>query len=230
MNELHLILKTPLRGPYPKGYSSCIFSLGCFWGAELSFWRLPGVFTTAVGYIGGKLKNPSYEDICSNKTGHAEAVMVVYNPQKISFVDLTRHFLQSHDPTQLNRQGNDIGDQYRSAAFYSSQDEKEIIQAALKQYESQLGEKIMTEILPHDDFHPFYFDNSGIHQQYLAKPTSRKYCSTTPKGIQLADWKKWVPVNLQSKYAPKLSDDFWEKHGTASKCSLVSSVSPIKWP
>ena len=115
--ERHDVLGTPIAPPFPEGYETAIFGLGCFWGAERIFWRLPGVYTTAVGYAGGYTPNPTYEEVCSAKTGHAEAVLVVFDPEQVSFDEILRAFWEGHDPTQGMRQGNDVGTQYRSGIY-----------------------------------------------------------------------------------------------------------------
>ena len=118
--DRHFVLGTPLRPPFPAGFQQAVVGMGCFWGAERVFWQAPGVYTTAVGYAGGFTPNPTYEEVCSGRTGHAETVRVVFDPAKVSYLDLLKVFWESHNPTQGMRQGNDVGSQYRSAIFYSS--------------------------------------------------------------------------------------------------------------
>jgi peptide-methionine (S)-S-oxide reductase len=178
----HTVLGTPLKQPFPAGIETAIVALGCFWGAERAFWTLPGVYTTAVGYSGGYTPNPSYEEVCSGSTGHAEAVLVAYDPSKISYAELLRHFWESHDPTQGMRQGNDVGTQYRSAIYYATDEQREIAEASKLAYADQLkaagyGE-ITTEIAAAG---PFYYAED-YHQQYLDKNPGG-YCGLGGTGV-----------------------------------------------
>jgi peptide-methionine (S)-S-oxide reductase len=141
------------------------FAAGCFWGVEDAFMELNGVMSTRTGYTGGKTKNPSYEDVCSHKTGHAEAVDVTYNPQKIKYEELLKVFWSIHDPTQLNRQGPDSGSQYRSAIFYHTEAQKKAAEKSKKEQQKKLGKKIVTEIVQASEFYPA----EDYHQQYLRK-------------------------------------------------------------
>ncbi len=182
--ERHEVLGTPLLPPYPDGTQVAEFALGCFWGAEKNYWRLPGVVTTAVGYEGGFTKNPSYEEVCSGRTGHAEAVRVVFDPAKVSYGELLRLFWESHDPTQGMRQGNDIGTQYRSAIFYTSPEQKAEAEASAAAYQQRLTAagygKITTEIVPAGEF---YFAED-YHQQYLADTKNPYgYCPDHGTGV-----------------------------------------------
>jgi peptide-methionine (S)-S-oxide reductase len=182
--ERHEVLGTPLRPPYPEGTQVAEFALGCFWGAEKDYWQLPGVVTTAVGYEGGFTKNPSYEEVCSGRTGHAESVRVVFDPAKVSYGELLRVFWESHDPTQGMRQGNDIGSQYRSAIFYTSPEQKAEAEASAAAYQQRLTAagygKITTEIVPAGEF---YFAE-GYHQQYLADTKNPYgYCPDHGTGV-----------------------------------------------
>jgi len=188
----HEVLGTPLLPPYPAGTQIAEFALGCFWGAEKMFWQTPGVVSTAVGYEGGFTPNPTYEEVCSGRTGHAESVRVVFDPAKVSFAELLRRFWEAHDPTQEMRQGNDIGTQYRSAIFYHGDTQK----AAAEQSATDFGKKlhaagygdITTEIVPASEF---YFAED-YHQQYLYK-VPHGYCPdhstglTCPVGLIKAD-------------------------------------------
>ncbi len=178
----HFVNGTPLKGPYPAGAELAQFGLGCFWGAERLFWKLPGVITTAVGYAGGITPNPTYEEVCSGRTGHSEMVLVVYDPSKISYEALLKVFWESHDPTQGMRQGNDIGTQYRSAIYTYSDAQAEAAKASKAAYEAALGERgmgqITTEIAPAPEF---YFAE-GYHQQYLAKNPAG-YCGLGGTGV-----------------------------------------------
>ena len=134
VTERHVVLDTPLEPPFPEGIETAIFGMGCFWGAERLFWQLPGVYTTAVGYAGGTTPNPSYEETCSGRTGHTEAVLVAYDPARISYDDLLRTFWEGHDPTQGMRQGNDVGSQYRSALYWTTPAQQEAALASKARY------------------------------------------------------------------------------------------------
>jgi peptide-methionine (S)-S-oxide reductase len=167
--ETHYINGNPLEGPFPEDTEVAVFGMGCFWGAERRFWKMPGVYTTSAGYAGGATPNPTYEEVCSGRTGHAEVVMVVYRPAEVSYDDLLRVFWETHDPTQGYRQGNDIGTQYRSTIYTTSDGQldqakrsKDVYQSVLD--ESGLGE-ITTEIAPLGE----YFYAEDYHQQYLGK-------------------------------------------------------------
>jgi peptide-methionine (S)-S-oxide reductase len=178
----HTVLGTPLQPPFPEGFERAIFGLGCFWGAERVFWQAPGVFTTAVGYAGGLTPNPTYEEVCGGRTGHTEAVLVVYDPQATSYGELLRLFWENHDPTQGMRQGNDVGTQYRSAILYSSEAQKAEAEASRAAYNERLraaghGE-ITTEI---EAAGPFYYAED-YHQQYLDK-NPMGYCGLGGTGV-----------------------------------------------
>ena len=180
--ERHFVNAHPLAGPYPDGLRQALFGLGCFWGAERVFWQLPGVWVTAVGYAGGSTPNPTYEEVCSGRTGHTEAVLVVYDPKATSYEALLKLFWESHDPTQGMRQGNDVGTQYRSAIFTFSPEQQAAAEASRQAYEGRLAAaglgKITTEIR---EAPPFYFAE-GYHQQYLAK-NPNGYCGLGGTGI-----------------------------------------------
>ena len=151
----HYVLKTDLQ-EVPEGYEVCVFGNGCFWGSEKAMWRLPkGIHSTAVGYAAGKTTNPTYTAVCSGTTGHTEGVRVVFNPKEISYVDILRMFWESHDPTQFNGQGNDIGTQYRSGIFYFNDDQRRLIEASKAAYEKQLGSKIKTQIAAASDYEKY---------------------------------------------------------------------------
>jgi len=170
--ERHFVLGTPLKPPFPEGLVCAQFALGCFWGAEKDFWQLTGVYTTAVGYAGGFTPNPTYEEVCSGRTGHAEAVLVVFDPRVISFNGLLQTFWEHHDPTQGMRQGNDVGTQYRSAIFYADDAQRAEAEASRDRYQAALREaghgEITTEVSKAGEF--FYAEE--YHQQYLAKNPS----------------------------------------------------------
>jgi len=172
----HYVKGTPLQPPFPEGMATVVFGLGCFWGAEEIFWQTPGVYTTAVGYAGGFTEHPSYEEVCTGLTGHTEAVLVVYDPALVSFEELVAIFFEVHDPTQGNRQGNDIGSQYRSAVYYTDDAQREISERAKAVYSTVIEPrgypKATTEIAPIGDF--FYAE--GYHQQYLAKNPNGYRC------------------------------------------------------
>jgi peptide-methionine (S)-S-oxide reductase len=167
----HEVLGTPLEGPFPEGLEHLYVGLGCFWGAEKRFWRVPGVYTTAVGYQGGFTPNPSYDEVCTGRTGHAENVLVVYDPARVSTYDLLKVFWENHDPTQGYRQGNDVGTQYRSALYVTTPEQAELARATKEAYEHVLVAKgfdpITTEVLSADGL-PFYYAEP-YHQQYLYK-------------------------------------------------------------
>jgi peptide-methionine (S)-S-oxide reductase len=179
----HFINGNPLKGPYPEGAQKAVFGLGCFWGAERKFWELgDGVFVTAVGYAGGHTPNPTYEEVCSGRTGHNEVVLVVFDPKKISYEELLRTFWENHNPTQGMRQGNDIGTQYRSGIYVFDQAQRNAAEASRAVYEKALADKrygaITTEIV---DAPEFYFAED-YHQQYLAKNPAG-YCGLGGTGV-----------------------------------------------
>jgi peptide-methionine (S)-S-oxide reductase len=178
----HFVNRTPLKGPYSPGLELAQFGMGCFWGAERLFWRLPGVVTTAVGYAGGLTPNPTYEEVCSGRTGHAEVVLVVFDPAVISYEALLRTFWESHDPTQGMRQGADVGAQYRSAIYTYSDGQARAAEASRAAYAKALEERglgpVTTEIAPAPEF---YFAE-GYHQQYLAKNPAG-YCGIGGTGV-----------------------------------------------
>jgi peptide-methionine (S)-S-oxide reductase len=180
--ERHEVLGTPLQPPFPDGIETAVFALGCFWGAERLFWRMPGVYTTAAGYAGGVTPNPTYEEVCSGRTGHAEAVLVAYDPKAVSYESLLKTFFEEHDPTQGMRQGNDVGTQYRSAIYYTNEDQRRVAEMARESYNEALQaagkNPITTEIEPAGPF--FYAED--YHQQYLHKvPTG--YCGLRGTGV-----------------------------------------------
>jgi peptide-methionine (S)-S-oxide reductase len=179
----HVVNGAPLKPPFPQGIEVAYFGLGCFWGAERLFWKLPGVYSTAVGYGGGITPNPTYEEVCSGQTGHTELVLVAYDPAKITYADLLRRFWEEHDPTQGMRQGNDIGTQYRSALFCTTPEQRAQAEESRSSYQLALakaGKKaiITTQI---SDAPPFYYAED-YHQQYLAK-NPRGYCGLKGTGV-----------------------------------------------
>jgi peptide-methionine (S)-S-oxide reductase len=182
----HTVLGTPLAGPWPEGTKTAVFGLGCFWGAEKDFWQLPGVVTTAVGYAGGFTPNANYREVCTGQTGHAEAVLIAYDPKRISYEELLKAFWENHDPTQAMRQGNDVGTQYRSLIQVSDDEERRIAEASRDAYQEMLTKagygQIMTEI---SERTPFYYAED-YHQQYLDK-VPNGYCPNHATGVSLPD-------------------------------------------
>ncbi|HUV10553.1 MAG TPA: peptide-methionine (S)-S-oxide reductase MsrA [Acidimicrobiia bacterium] len=180
--EQHFVLGTPLLPPFPDGFEQVQFGLGCFWGAERKFWEAPGVFTTAVGYSGGITPNPTYQEVCSGRTGHTEAVLVVFDPAVTSFDALLRIFWESHDPTQGMRQGNDMGTQYRSAIYTSDDAQRAAVEQSATEFQAVLSEggfgTITTEVAPAGPF--FYAED--YHPQYLAKNPGG-YCGIGGTGL-----------------------------------------------
>ena len=180
--EKHFVSGNPLKGPYPAGAAKAIFALGCFWGAEKLFWKIPGVWVTAVGYVAGQTPNPTYEEVCSGRSGHTEAVLVVYDPKQVTYQELLKAFWEGHDPTQGMRQGNDVGTQYRSGIYVYNAAQRAAAEASKKDYEAALKKKnygaITTEIL---DAPEFYFAED-YHQQYLAK-NPHGYCGLGGTGV-----------------------------------------------
>jgi peptide-methionine (S)-S-oxide reductase len=170
LSERHLVLDAPLvTDEVPEGHEVALFGLGCFWGAEEIFWQVPGVWSTSVGYAGGLTPNPTYEEVCSGRTGHTEAVRVVYDPARVSYADLVKAFLEVHDPTQGMRQGNDVGTQYRSAIYWTTPEQQSVARELLTRYQPALTERgygeITTEVAPA----PAYYYAEDYHQQYLRK-------------------------------------------------------------
>ena len=180
--ERHDVLGTPISPPFPEGLEQAVFGMGCFWGAERVFWQGPGVYTTAVGYAGGFTPNPSYEEVCSAKTGHAEVVLVVFDPKQTSYEAILKLFWENHDPTQGMRQGNDVGTQYRSAIYTTSDAQREAAESSRRVFQRELSGgrygEITTEIAPLTDF--YYAED--YHQQYLAK-NPNGYCGLGGTGV-----------------------------------------------
>jgi peptide-methionine (S)-S-oxide reductase len=178
----HEVLGTPLEGSFPEGFETAVFGLGCFWGAERKFWQAPGVYTTAVGYAGGYTPNPTYEEVCTSKTGHAEVVLVVFDPSKTSYGEMLKVFFEGHDPTQGMRQGNDVGTQYRSVIHTFSDEQLAAAKAQRDSFQEALSKagygEITTEIA---DAGPFYYAED-YHQQYLAK-NPNGYCGLGGTGV-----------------------------------------------
>jgi peptide-methionine (S)-S-oxide reductase len=178
----HFVNGASLKPPWPDGTETAVFGMGCFWGAERGFWETPGVISTAVGYAGGHTANPTYEEVCSGRTGHTEAVLVAYDPKQVSYEDLLRVFWEGHDPTQGMRQGNDVGTQYRSAIYTTSESQAQAAIASRERYQAALKERdlgeITTEIAAAG---PFYYAED-YHQQYLAKNPGG-YCGLGGTGV-----------------------------------------------
>ena len=179
----HVVLGNPTTPPWPEGFESLVVGMGCFWGAERVFWTAPGVYTTAVGYAGGSTPNPTYEEVCSARTGHTEVVLVVHDPVRLPTEELLRAFWEGHDPTQGNRQGNDVGSQYRSIVLTHSEEQAEIAAGAKARYQEALAaaghrSPITTEIEPAGEF--FYAED--YHQQYLHK-VPNGYCGLGGTGV-----------------------------------------------
>ena len=182
--EHHDVLGTPLSPPFPESLEQAVFGMGCFWGAERVFWQAPGVYSTAVGYAGGYTPHPSYEEVCSARTGHAEVVLVVFDPRQTSYDAMLKLFWENHDPTQGMRQGNDVGTQYRSAIYFRTPDQEKAALAGREAYQERLtaagyGE-ITTEVAPLGNF--FYAED--YHQQYLSSDKNPNgYCNHGPNGM-----------------------------------------------
>jgi peptide-methionine (S)-S-oxide reductase len=180
--QTHFVNGRPLKGPYPEGLETAQFAMGCFWGVERMFWQLPGVWVTAAGYVAGITPNPTYEEVCSGRTGHTEAVLVVYDPKAVTYDDLLRVFWEGHDPTQGMRQGNDIGTQYRSGVYVANDAQAQAAAASKAAYQQALSDRgygpITTEIA---EAGPFYFAED-YHQQYLAKNPAG-YCGVGGTGV-----------------------------------------------
>ena len=217
---LHAVLGTPIHLQPGPGQAEAQFGCGCFWGAEKGFWRLPGVITTAVGYAGGRLDAPSYEQVCSGRTGHAEVVRVVWDTSQVDFSDLLKLFWECHDPTQGDRQGNDRGSQYRSAIYVDTPELQQQAQASREAYQSLLNSAgygaITTEI---SSGQRFWFAET-YHQQYLAKPGSRPYCSAQPSGQRLGAF---------NGAAYRLDPRVWDFYDwSVSHCVLRGDNAPIR--
>ena len=181
-DEVHFVTGRPLKGPHPEGFQTAIFGMGCFWGVERIFWQIPGVWVTSVGYSGGVTPNPTYEEVCTGRTGQNEVVQIVFNPAEITYTELLKAFWENHDPTQGMRQGNDLGTQYRSAVYTLNDEQQAEAEASRDLYQAALGRSgrgvITTEIVPAG---PYYFAE-GYHQGYLAK-NPEGYCGIGGTGV-----------------------------------------------
>lgn len=222
VSKSHYVLKSRVHEPFPDGIESCVFATGCFWGTEKMFWRVPGVYATSTGYIAGANEHPTYEEVCSGRTGHAECVRVAFDPKVVGFADLLAMHWACHDPTQGNRQGNDAGTQYRSGIYCSNMEQLKMAQSSREAYQSALNEalkkrEITTEIKGPGDV--FYFAED-YHQQYLAKPGSRPYCSAEPTGVKMP--LKWLEAN-----GAKFGMGYWEKYGPRPGCTIGVPNAPV---
>jgi peptide-methionine (S)-S-oxide reductase len=183
--DRHDVLGTPLKGPFPEGVDTAIFGMGCFWGAERIYWEADGVYSTAVGYAGGITPNPTYEEVCSGRTGHSEVVLVAFDTAKTSYQEMLRLFWEGHDPTQGMRQGNDVGSQYRSLLMWRGDVQHAAAEASMSAYRQMLSASghgtITTEFVEADSEHPFYYAEA-YHQQYLAKNPGG-YCGLGGTGV-----------------------------------------------
>jgi peptide-methionine (S)-S-oxide reductase len=178
----HYVNGHPLAPPFPDGLEQAVFGMGCFWGAERKFWEAEGVYTTAVGYAGGFTPNPTYEEACSGRTGHTEAVLVVFDPDVISYDEILRIFWENHDPTQGMRQGNDVGTQYRSALYWYGDDQRAAAEASKEAYQKELSEAGYGEITTEIREAPTFYYAEDYHQQYLAK-NPMGYCGIGGTGV-----------------------------------------------
>ena len=180
--ERHFVNGNPLSPPFPVGMEQAVFGLGCFWGAERLFWTIPGVFSTAVGYAGGETRNPTYEEVCSGFTNHAEVVLVVFDPKKVSYETLLRIFWEGHDPTQGMRQGNDSGSQYRSALYAHGDAQLKAALASKEMFEKELAKKRFGKITTEIRAAPEFYHAEDYHQQYLGKNPAG-YCGLGGTGV-----------------------------------------------
>ena len=219
IEQQHAVLGTPLQNQLTKEEEEIFFACGCFWGAEKGFWKLPGVVTTAVGYAGGHTEKPTYNQVCSGRTGHTEVVRVVWNKSIIDLSDLLKLFWECHDPTQGDRQGNDHGSQYRSAIYTTEEAQYNIVVGSRDSYQKALNTKgfgtITTEIKTNQVF--YYAEN--YHQQYLTKPGNRPYCSAIPTNVLLGNFSG---ANYEVKKEVWAHFDW-----TTSHCVLRSNNHPI---
>jgi len=235
VSSTHFVFKTPMKGPWPEGFKVAVFANGCFWGSEKGIWRLPGggIHSTAVGYAAGYSPNPTYEECCSGLSGHTEAVQVVFDPTKISFVDILRWFWEAHDPCAGMGQGNDRGTQYRSGFYWLDDEQKALIESSKAAYSKALAaagkrSTITTETAAASDYPTLFYYGEDYHQQYLAKPGARPYCSAQPQVVSLPPFEQWASSGLEH-HAPKLPEAFWTKHGPTPHCVIRSPNPPIQW-
>ena len=218
----HAVLRTPIGAPAGEGEGEAFFGCGCFWGAEKGFWRLPGVVSTAVGYAGGQAPSPSYEQVCSGRTGHAEVVRVVWNQERIDFSDLLKLFWECHDPTQGNRQGNDRGSQYRSAIFVNDPELLKLAHSSREAYAALLAAAGFGAITTEIGADRAFCFAEAYHQQYLARPGSRPYCSAQPTG---------VPLGPFAGASYRLPAAVWQAYDwSVAHCVLRGENTPIALP
>ncbi len=214
------MLGSSIDAPAAAGQAEACFGCGCFWGAEKGFWRLPGVVTTAVGYAGGSVDHPSYDQVCSGRTGHAEVVRVVWDTAQIDFSDLLKLFWECHDPTQGDRQGNDRGSQYRSAIYVNDPALLQLALASRDQYQRQLQAAGLGTITTEIRAEVSFFAAEDLHQQYLARPGSRPYCSAQPSGVRLEPF---------AGAAFRLDPRVWEAFDwSIAHCVLRGDNAPIR--
>ncbi len=180
--ETHFVNGRPLKGPFPEGLEQAMFGMGCFWGVERMFWKLPGVWMTAAGYAGGETPNPTYREVCSGQTGHNEVVLVTYDPAQVSYETLLKTFWEGHDPTQGMRQGNDMGTQYRSGAYAFTPEQKEVAEASRAAYQKKLTAAGLGRITTEITEAPAFYYAEDYHQQYLAKNPAG-YCGIGGTGV-----------------------------------------------
>lgn len=236
ISDRHYVLGTPMQGPWPEGLQTFVFANGCFWGSEKGIWRLPGsgIHSTAVGYAAGYTANPTYEEVVTGMTGHAEAVQVVFDPSKIGLVDILRWFWEAHDPTQGMGQGNDRGTQYRSGLYAFDEDQLTLFKASKDAYRAALkaagkDHDVTTEIRLASDFPKLFYYAEDYHQQYLAKPGSRPYCSAQPQKVSLPPFSSWASTDLQGKFSAMLPEEFWNEHAPKPHSVIRSPNEPIQW-
>eukprot|EP00933_Yihiella_yeosuensis_P025711 TRINITY_DN19948_c0_g1_i3.p1 TRINITY_DN19948_c0_g1~~TRINITY_DN19948_c0_g1_i3.p1 ORF type:complete len:317 (+),score=50.73 TRINITY_DN19948_c0_g1_i3:56-952(+) len=236
VGETHFVLGNPMKGPWPSHMQRVVFANGCFWGSEKGIWRLPGggIYSTAVGYAAGFTPNPTYEEVVTGRTGHAEAVQVIFDPKKIGLVDILRWFWEAHDPTQEMGQGNDVGTQYRSGLYYFDEDQRKLFEASKVAYEAALkkGKKrksIKTEIVDASKYPEIFYYAEDEHQQYLAKPGARPYCSARPQKVSMPPFSTWASKELQEKFDAKLPEAFWKKHAPKPHSVVKAPAFPIEF-
>jgi len=222
VTDKHYVLGNPIKGT-PEGLEECVFATGCFWGTEKMFWRIPGVYSTSVGYAAGYTPNPTYEEACSGQSGHTEAVRIVWDPKVITYADLLSMHWTSHNPTQGMAQGNDTGTQYRSGIYCSTEEQYKVAMESKEVYQKALSAagkgEITTEINGPEGNTVYYFAED-YHQQYLAKPGARPYCSAQPTGVP-------VPGEWLASQGAKLSTGYWSMYGPRPGCTIQVSNDPI---